>query len=272
MLNDIYKQLVSLQKQIDNLVEPEVESASDKATKTIALFQLIPGLVGFWPMSSVQRSTGNAYDLSGQGRTLTYNGNPTFSIYNNLTPYVDLDGTGDYLSRADETDLDILGTETVYASSNRGLTMGGWFWFDDAPGATETMMSKFTSAPAVSYYLERITGGQIMAVVSGDGTFVNAKTATSSVTPSTGSWFFCAGRYIPSTSLSVFLNSHTPVTNTTAIPASIFNSSAPFQISGFNSANQVMDGRASLCFLSANALPDAWISRLYRQSKGLFGL
>ncbi|NJO31403.1 MAG: hypothetical protein HC874_30490 [Richelia sp. SL_2_1] len=75
-------------------------------------------------MSSVQRSTGNVYDLSGQGRTLTYNGNPTFN-YTGLVPYVSLDGTGDFLSRADETDLDILGTETIYNSAVRGLTLGG---------------------------------------------------------------------------------------------------------------------------------------------------
>ena len=115
---DLVKQLTLLQRRVDNQVVPE------KSPDLISPFLALPGLVGFWPMSSVQRSTGNAYDLSGQTRTLTYNGNPTYNINNDFAPYIRLDGTGDFLSRADETDLDILGTETIYASTVRGLTLG----------------------------------------------------------------------------------------------------------------------------------------------------
>ena len=75
----------------------------------VSRYQTLPGLFGVWPFSSVQRSTGNVADFGGQQRTWTYNGNPTFNLYNNLVPYAELDGTGDFFSRADETDLDILG-------------------------------------------------------------------------------------------------------------------------------------------------------------------
>src|SRR3990172_4789567 len=118
----------------------------------LASYMALPGLVGFWPMSSIQRSTGNAYDLSGQGRTLTYNGNPAYTYYNGLVPYIDLDGTGDYLSRSDETDLDITGAETIYTTGAAGLTIGCWAWFDVA-GGTETAMSKWNPTGNQASYL-----------------------------------------------------------------------------------------------------------------------
>jgi hypothetical protein len=268
-LDDLQRQFVALQKRVDNLVKPEVSNRWEGA---ISRFLAIPGLVGFWSMSSVQRSTGNAYDLSGQGRTLTYNGNPTYNIYNNFVPYIDLDGTGDFLSRADETDLDILGSETVYASGVRGLTLGGWFWLDALSGGTARgFINKYTgTGNQRSYTLILATTDAPRFVVSSDG--INDTLVTSASTLSTGQWYFLVARFVPSTSLDVYVNS-VKTTNTTSIPAALFASTANLDIGRFNqnSAN-VMDGRTSLCFLSANTLPDALINALFHQSRLLFGV
>lgn len=228
----------------------------------ISSFQALPGLVGFWPMSSVQRSTGNVYDLSGQGRTLTYNSNPTFN-YAGLVPYIEFDGTGDYLSRADETDLDILGTETIYNSAVRGLTMGGWFYVSSSNGVA---LSKFTSG--IGWYIQA-DGGSYRFALSNDG--ITTYAAINTILTNTARWYWMVGRFTPSTSISMTIDS-TVVTNSTSIPGSLANNTGSFQISGMAGATQLLTGRAALNFLCANALSDGHIFSLYEQSRVLFGV
>jgi hypothetical protein len=259
VIEELIRQQGQLQRQVDNLIKPEV------GYDFISPYLGLPGLVGFWPMSSVQRSTGNVYDLSGQGRTLTYNGNPTFNIYNNIIPYIDLDGTGDYLGRADETDLDILGTESWAAVP--GLTMGGWFYYTQ-DATYEALITKSGGAGQRGYYIRKDIDNTVTMYMSSDGTTIY-NSGGSSTTLS--DWNFVVGRFVPSTSIDIW-NNNTKTSNTTSIPASQFNSSAPFQISGYNGTTQLLTGRASLCFLCANALPDALISSLFAQTRGLFGV
>jgi hypothetical protein len=229
----------------------------------------LPGLRGFWPMSSFDEN-GNAYDLSGQGRTLTYNGNPTYN-YDDLAPYLDFDGTGDYLSRADEAGLDILGTEAYVA--NPGLTLGGWFWLDALPvGTSWGFTGKWldTGGSNQRSYLVFIDPSALVNfIISSDGTgFVLVQSAAVSAT----SWIFLVGRFVPSSEISIFVN-NTEVVNTTSIPAAIFNSSAQFNIGAYaNATVPPLNGRASLCFLCASALSDAIIGNLFQQSRALFGV
>lgn len=231
----------------------------------------LPGLVGFWPMSSVQRSTGNAYDLSGQGRTLSYNGNPTYNIYNSLIPYIDMDGTGDFLSRADETDLDILGSETIYAAAVRGLTIGGWFWSDEAPAATIIQLIGKYNDNGVNQrsYILYNSGASLNFTISSDGTAIT--NIASSISYTTGVWRFLVGRYTPSSELAVFANGIRDV-NVGVIPASIFNSTSVFDIGRYQTGPQYLDGRAALCFLCANTLSDLRLQRLFNVTRPYFGV
>lgn len=232
----------------------------------VSSYQLLPGLVGFWPFSSVQRSTGNAYDLSGQGRTLTYNGNPVYNRYNSLVPYLDFDGIGDYLSRADETDLDILGTETQYA--NPGLTLGCWVRWS-ALGAATGLLSKAASIGTTSFYLEKLATDTTRLVVSTDGTTLQVS-ATSAVVTLTTAWYLVIGRFVPSTSVDVYLN-NVKTSNTTSIIASIFNSTSAFEIGRALSTN-LMTGDIALPFLCATALPDSLVGNIWQQTRYLFGV
>jgi hypothetical protein len=261
---DLTRQVKDLQTQVNNLVKPE------KSSDLISPFLDLPGLVGFWPMSSVQGSTGNAYDLSGQGRTLTYNGNPTYNIYNNLVPYIDLDGTGDFLSRADEAGLDISGTETIYASGVRGLTMGGYFWAV-AAGAAQGLISKWNGAGNQRSYLVDIQGdGSAAVFVSVDGSAItSASSGAASV--SAAAFHFVVGRFTPSSELAIFLDG-VKTTNTTSIPASIHSGTSALQVGAFNAGMSLLTGRASHCFLCANALPDATVGSLFQRTRGAFGV
>lgn len=239
-----------------------------------SVFLGIPGLVGFWPMSSVYRSTGNVADISGQGRTLTYSGNPTFDVVTagyGVQPCIILDGTGDYLSRADETDLDILGTETF--NVNKGCSIGGWFRFDSAAGSTEFVIGKRDAATynQLSYYVQREADGTVKFEITPTGA-VPTTNVSSTATPAQNEWFFLCGRFSPSTELSIFVNEGEDV-NTTSIPASIFNSTSSFSIGAIvPPASFHMTGRAALCFLSHNYISDTVVSTLFRQSRNYFGV
>jgi len=192
---EVVKELTDIERQVDMMARPEISS------DLISPFMALPGLRGFWPTSSFNE-TGNAYDLSGQGRTLTYNGNPMYN-YDGLVPYIDLDGTGDYLSRADEAGLDILGTETYVAAAARGLTTGGWFYFNNALGATEGMIAKWNSSLGNhrSYMLRRqAADGTIIFRVSDNG--VGSRAAQSTASPTATQWFFVVGRFDPGVELA----------------------------------------------------------------------
>ncbi len=236
----------------------------------LASYMALPGLVGFWPMSSVQRSTGNAYDLSGQGRTLTYNGNPAYTYHNGLVPYIDLDGTGDFLSRADETDLDITGAETIYTTGAAGLTMGGWFWADSFTGDPCLISKYLPTGNQKSYLMQFLTTGAAQFNISGTG--ANDLVTTSTTLATTGGWYFCVGVYIPSTSMTIYINPDS-VTNTTSIPASIFVSTASLNLGRLSDTNSnLLNGRMALCFLCANALGADLISSLFQTSRVIFGI
>lgn len=234
---------------------------------TISRFSNLPGRVGFWPMTDVQRSTGNAYDVSPQGRDLTYNGNPQFGLWDDIVPYIDLDGTGDFLSRADETDLDIAGTETIYVAGQRGLTLGGWFWHDTL-GTNMGLIGKWNGTGNQRGYLINSQNGGVNFHTSSNGTATNDFGFSTTIV--SNKWYFIVGKYEPGLRMSIFLNGVEEST-TTSIPASIFNNTAAFQIGAFNAGTNVLNGRACLCFLCAQALPDDEIQMLYEQSKILFG-
>lgn len=244
----------------------------------ISPFLAIPGLVGFWPMSSVQRSTGNAYDISGQGRTMTnallgsvYFGNDVLIPYYEITA-----GTGRYFYRPDETDLDILGTETTYAAAARGLTMGAWVYINDFDNTLGSILCKSDGASNCSYDLDFFSSvanqGNVNFRVYGTGAVASPIEIDSSVTLNELQWYFIVGRYDPSTEVAIFVNG-TKSVNTTSVPASIFNSNARLEIGRTQmNDNFIFEGRMSLVFLSANYITDAAISNLFEQTRYIFGV
>lgn len=231
-------------------------------------FLALPGLRGFWPMSSFNEA-GNAYDLSGQGRTLT---NVSTSLYNYdaLAPYIEFDGTADYLRRADEAGLDILGTEAYVNAAARGLTLGGWFWIDTTTGTTQTFMSKLSGVGVNrSYYLVYLDPAATVqfAIEATGGAGITSVTSVATV--SFQGWYFLAGRF-DTPNHTAWVND---VARTVAGgPAGINNSGADFDIGAWQGPNDLLDGRASLCFLCAAALSDAMVLSLFHQTRAAFGI
>lgn len=233
---------------------------------TISTFLAIPGLVGFWPMSPFDPSNGDTFDVSGATRTLTNNSNVTFG-FDDLAPYSQYDGVGaNRLIRLDEAALDITGTEADI--ENNGLTIGCWVFLDTG-AVGEQFIGKWGAAGSRSYRLDKSGGGNIRILISSDGTAQT--TIAASNAPNTSDWNFAVGRFDPSTELAIFLNG-TKTTNTTSIPASIFQSATDFSTGATGAGANPFDGKLSMCFLSASFISDVAINNLYQQTRTLFGV
>jgi len=261
---DAFKQINDMSNQLDDLVDVEIDVYRGIAS----LYLQLPGLVGYWPFSAADRSSGNITDQSGNGKILTEGGDSVLNV-DGIIPYADVDGVGDRFERADESDFDISGTETHIAPAIQGLTMGGWVYFSNTASAAEYFMAKHNSAGNRSYYLRRSSTGFLQFIVSTNGT-----TEVSVVTTNTalvGTWFYFVGRFEPSTELAIFENSN-KTTNTSSVPADIFNSNASFVIAAREAGANAMTGRVSNCFLCAAYLSDAIIKNIFQLTKDAYGV
>jgi len=242
-----------------------------KSVDLISPFLALPALRGFWPTSAnhLDAQAVNYVDDIACDYDLQNVGDAQHGYYY-TAPYVDLDGATQGLIYPDDPQHDILGTEANVVAAVRGLTLGGWFWFDTLAAVTEyPLITKYDPAGNLrAYKLIRgpAAGGNIQLVVSTDG--IN-DVAVSGAVPVISAWYFCVGRFTPSTELKVWVNG-APVTNLAGVPASIFNSDAMLIVGADNAGATFLDGRASLCFLCAAAVSDAKVSELYEATRAAF--
>jgi hypothetical protein len=224
---DIVSSIIELTNRVKALERKEEKYSPLGQVLAARLAQ--PGLVGFWPTSSIDRSSGDIYDVSGQGRTLTYTGTPTYSYLASGIPYFQTNGTGDYATRASEADLQITGGETIYDSTVRGMTMMLWFKIDSWTNSYKQLMGKWNETGNQRSFTIALSSAtpRLDAFVSSNGT---ATTSVISADITTGTWYHAAVVYVPSTSLSIIVNGITKTTNTTSIPATIFASTAAFRL------------------------------------------
>lgn len=215
----------------------------------------LKNLHGYWPMSSHTQGYGDlVYDLSGQDRHLTRVGAELDSVapFNNLAPYADYNGTTDYLTRADETGLDITGA----------LTLWGWVWFDSIAGV-RPLSGKWGAAAATRSYLLYTVGGVVtMALSTGAAVTTYAGTAVT-----TDGWHFLAGMYTPSATVDLFVDGET-TSNATAV-AALGNSASPFRIANDNDGN-FLDGRTGPCGLQAAALGEDILQMLFQRGRPIW--
>lgn len=234
----------------------------------IGSFSNLPGLRGFWPMVPLG-ATANCTDYGNNNRTLTALGAVDYA-WDLLFQDIGMFNPGvEYLTRPDEAEFDILGTETYIATGQRGLTMGGWFKFWTAAGAVETAMSKWNVAGGqTSYLLQRDVGGTISFFINAVGNVV-----TSVEIPLQDEYNFLACSYDydggVTPEIKVYVNDTDIQSNAVGIPGPITNSTAPFEIGAATGANGI-DGTATLCFITATYLWDFHIQSLYNISKALF--
>ncbi|MFH1635311.1 MAG: hypothetical protein ABIG63_15070, partial [Chloroflexota bacterium] len=153
---------------------------------------VMPAIRCCYPMSSLT-SGAIMPDLCGTGRNLTRNGSLLLSR-SDLAPCAVFDGVGDYLSHADHADFDILGTEGYIDGAIRGLTVGGWFYNDNAPAAFEAFVSKADGTVNSSYLLYRLNTGIYRFLIGTGGATVVADTTAA---PAAATWHCVIGRFDP---------------------------------------------------------------------------
>lgn len=214
-------------------------------------------------MSSVD-NIGDVYDMSGQGRKLT-NTNFTFSI-DLVTPYGSI--SAGRLLRGDEVGLQITADLTLLALCR----------FSESTGGTECIEAKWGAVGNKSYQLVRNSSGYGVFSISSNGTAVTSVTGTYAIP--NNQWVLMVGIYTPSTSMDLFTIPFIPngvnidtykYTNTTSIPAAIFNSTAPFTIGSNGIGGEQFKGDVMHCGLYATAQLDRVVFSVYELAKPVTG-
>lgn len=232
----------------------------------ISMMLLAPGIRGCWPMSSI--SVSDAGDVSGQNRLLTNTNTAVFS-YNDLRPFVQLNGSNQHFFRNDETGLDIIGNEAYILSSAHGLTFLCWIRHDVSAAAREIYAAKSSGSPNISWSVGRLASGSVRFSVSGTGSTTITVDSTDVLQP--GEWYHIACRFDPSAEIAIFVNGTKDI-NTTSIPATLFNTSADFTIGATGVPGDYFDGRINLCGLYAMQLSDTIIRTIYDFQRSLYGV
>ncbi len=250
----------------------ENDNPSYALGQAVSSILALPALRAFWPMSSIDYTVASrARDIAGGGYHLTDNNAVLFG-HDQLAPYAELDGVNQYLSRADggaANWADITGTEAYVVAAQRGLTLGGWFYFDNVAGGSEVTISKDAAAPNRGYFMRRNGAGTARFAITVDGAALTVIDST--VTIGAAAWAFMIGRFVPSTSIDVYIN-NVKASNIAGIPASQFDNAAFFAIGARSTPGSYIDGRASLCWLCAAALSDSEISALYHNTRKLYNV
>lgn len=234
-----------------------------------SMYLALPGLRGFWPMSSVDEN-GSAIDQSGQGRDMTIAGDPDFGL-DILAPWCWYDGINDYHTRPDEPGLDIIGNENYITAGRVGLTIGTWFHKSTGPSIKGLIGKWNDNGVNQRSYLLYTDGTGLRFLVSNNG-IVTAGT-TVAIAFSSGAWYFAAGRYNPGTEVKAWLNEDTDI-SIAGIAPTLFNSNADFNIAAYNNglATRRFDGYLAFSFLCALSLPDRHLFTLFEQTRPLFGV
>lgn len=255
----------------DNYVDL-IDSLYANPGSIISSYLGLEGLRGFWVPSSVS-TTSSLIDLSNNHNLLTKSGiGPSIRYIDSIAKFIPFTWlyNGQYFYLADNAALSITGTETYIYSSDRGLTIGCWIYIPSTPPSSDNgIIGKFAS-DQYSYLLYRATStNRFRFGISNNGT--NVVTVESTRAYSEDRWNFIVGRFKPNSELAIFYDGIW-TRNTIFIPASIFDSTARFEIGSFNAglSSTTWTHYGALYFITSSALIDSQIENLYAMSKPLF--
>lgn len=212
----------------------------------------LPGLRGYWPMSTVD-FLGNAKDHSAASSDLARSGSPTFGYDGNS--FIQC-GVGNDFLQGSTSAQDVTGIEAWMDVAVRGLTWGCWVKVDTQPAVLDGLMGIWPGTPQNAYTMYFDSSNRVVCGITTDG--ITSVAATSPV-QAVSQWMFVVGRFTPSAEIAVFTNT-TKTANTTSVPASIFNSTGIFEIGRLLGLNtRILHGKIRDAFLCASVLSDSLI-------------
>ena len=231
--------------------------------KAVALYQALPCLRAFYPMSAGY--TG-ARDLGGGGHHLTAAGVPLFG-YDGLVPYAEFDGTDDTFYYANNINFSILGTETSVVSTQRGLTLGAWIR-PDAVNNSRGVICKLAAAGNQRSYVLYINTKAYLYISADGATQYNAESVAN---VNTTGWQLMIGRFVPNTTMDIYLDGVKRSISASGI-TTLKDSTAEFNIGSYeNHTNGRFDGKISNAFVCACALSDSIIEAIWQQTRAMYG-
>lgn len=172
-------------------------------------------------------------------------------------------GTNSKLSIAD-------GSATGLEPGSGAFSFGGWVRFTGDTGTTSSGMAfgKYnTSGNQRSYsFQQNADATTFRFLTSSDGAG-----STGITTSSFGSdvWRFVVCTYDPSTRMEVWINGASDVNTTTSVPASVFNSTASFTVSGGANAATNFNGACDSVFFIPRLLTSTEIAAMYNSGAGV---
>jgi hypothetical protein len=268
---ELLRKINILESRIHDLEQEETQLSHTVPRTVNPAFELdgmirtLPALRGYWPMNQISYPTDanefdcvalGASDLTGVNTTQMYS--MTGSDQQVAAVYTGVAAGSMY--HADAAQFDIRGNEANIHSDTRGLSMGGIVQlrdkFQTSPG--RGIIGKYWTSGNNRSYLMWLNIGDdtIRFLVSTDG--INNVVVTNTRTLVDNEWMWVAADWKPGVHLKLRVNG-TVSTNTTSIPATIYNSTARFEIGTYNqSTSHRFDGMFSSMFLTASSLTGMW--------------
>lgn len=205
-------------------------------------------------------------DLSGNGMDLTINNSaPTTTI--NQSAYFDFTpASTHYLSRADEATLETPDGLTVITGGVLDTLAASVYAFTAKRGAAANNIGWELRKQATTIDTLRFS-------VSTDGSTLVSVTSTTKMAADTP--FVIAGRFTASTELAAFLltaDDYEKATNTTSIPATIFDGNKALGFGAYGDGVRIMDGKLAFGIVCAAALPDEVIRRVMYSLQNRVGI
>ena len=235
-----------------------------------------PGLRAAWPMSSVNYALAECIDISGQANHLQ-----TAAALGNVTYGRDplgiapialfAGGANQYIYKLDGgvanwADIAIAGGDVQIIATQRGLTLGGWFYWAALPGAAQGLIFKDDGGANRQYQLVLNAANTIGFTVWA------GPVAVASATTINAGWNHCVGVYDQaSQDLSVVLNG-VVTTNAGAAPAVLADTGAPFTVGADGGGGSLFTGYGSDCFLCAASLSLGFVKAGFHYTKAAFGV
>ena len=163
-------------------------------------------------------------------------------------------GVDDYVSIPDNTDI-----------PTGAQTWACWVRFDDDNTFRDLMLHWSGTTSNASFALTRNTDNKLRLYVDPDGLSTTANTFVASSTSLVkGNWYHVAGVFIPSTSMTVYVDGSEDGQITSGIPAQAFDATVPLTLGGRDDQPSLrLEGNLADCRIYDTDLSASDISDLY---------